>query len=371
MQNKKFWATTLTLSGTIIGAGILGLPYIFAQSGFLFGLFWLLIIGSFVIFTNLVLGEIVLRTKGKHQLTGYAKKYLGKWGERVMLFAMLFGIYSSLLAYLIGEGKSLSQLFTGGVEYAIIFTVGFWIILTLILREGLKGLKKIETWGVIAIIAIILTMLAWFSPSINMQNLYNVNPHNFFLPIGVILFALLGFVAIPEIRSEIRGEERHLKKAIVIGTLIPIVLYILFTFTFIGVLGTHIQKISTLSLGPLMVLLGVFTMFTSYLVLSFSIKDMYRNDFGFSKGKTIFWTNVFPLLLYFVSMQIPGINFISIIGIGGVISGGLTGILILMMSKKSKIKGNRTPEYKMPISIWVVILISLTFLLGTIAELTL
>jgi hypothetical protein len=31
---KRFWATTFTLSGTIIGAGILGLPYVFSQSGY-------------------------------------------------------------------------------------------------------------------------------------------------------------------------------------------------------------------------------------------------------------------------------------------------------------------------------------------------
>jgi len=40
--DKKFWATTFTLTGTIIGAGILGLPYVFSQSGFFIGSFWLI-----------------------------------------------------------------------------------------------------------------------------------------------------------------------------------------------------------------------------------------------------------------------------------------------------------------------------------------
>jgi len=51
--NKKFWATTFTLSGAIIGAGILGLPYVFAKSGFLIGLFWLIILGLVMTFINL------------------------------------------------------------------------------------------------------------------------------------------------------------------------------------------------------------------------------------------------------------------------------------------------------------------------------
>ena len=71
-MNKKFWATTFTLTGTIIGAGILGLPYVFAQSGIFIGIFWLILIGLIVMYVCLCLGEVSLRTKGKHHLVGYA-----------------------------------------------------------------------------------------------------------------------------------------------------------------------------------------------------------------------------------------------------------------------------------------------------------
>ena len=97
--DRQFWATAFTLTGTIIGAGILGLPYVFSQSGYLMGLFWLLFLGGVVLYVFLCLGEVALRTRVDHQLPGYAKKYLGKWGERIMIFAFLFGVYSALLAY--------------------------------------------------------------------------------------------------------------------------------------------------------------------------------------------------------------------------------------------------------------------------------
>ena len=89
IMNKKFWATTFTLTGTIIGAGILGLPYVFSKAGFFIGLLWLIILGMVMMFVNLTLGEITLRTNGRHQLSGYAEKYLGKWGKRIMFFAMM------------------------------------------------------------------------------------------------------------------------------------------------------------------------------------------------------------------------------------------------------------------------------------------
>ena len=60
---KKFWAAAFTLTGTVIGAGILGLPYVFSKSGFYVGLFWLLFLGSIIILCKLYLGEVILRTK--------------------------------------------------------------------------------------------------------------------------------------------------------------------------------------------------------------------------------------------------------------------------------------------------------------------
>jgi len=52
-MDRKFLATTFTLTGTIIGAGILGLPYVFAKSGMLIGTFWLIILGFILIYVNL------------------------------------------------------------------------------------------------------------------------------------------------------------------------------------------------------------------------------------------------------------------------------------------------------------------------------
>ncbi len=128
------WVTSFTMAGSVIGAGILGLPYVFAQSGFFIGILWIVFLGVILTFSKLCLGEVTLRTKVKHQLPGYAEKYLGKWGKRIIYFSMFFGIYAALVAYLIGEGQSLSKFFTGGLEYSLLFGFGFWLIMTLLLR---------------------------------------------------------------------------------------------------------------------------------------------------------------------------------------------------------------------------------------------
>ena len=362
--NKKFWSTTFTLSGTIIGAGILGLPYIFSKSGFLIGLFWLIFLGFIIIFINLCLGEIGLRTKGKHHLLGYAKKYLGKFGEKTMFFLIFFGIYSGLIAYLIGEGQSLSKLFFGNLNYAIFFALGFWLIMVFLLRKGLKELRKIETWGVLAIILIILGFFIYSFSKIKLTNLLYVNFSNLLLPFGVILFALLGFTSIPELRLEIKGQEKLFKKSIIIGILIPIILYFIFTLGFIGILGLNIPEIATLGSNVFMNLLGIFTMLTSFFVLSFSLKDVLQFDLKFSEKSSFLFVSLIPLLFYLIITLFNLLDFIGVIAIGGAVCGGITSILILIINKKAKKQGNRNPEYKMPLNWFWIIVLSLIFIFG-------
>lgn len=370
-MNKKFLSTAFTLSGTIIGAGILGLPYVFAKSGFIIGTAWLIIFGAILIILNLYLGEVTLRTNGTHQLQGYAKKYLGKTGSRIMFLAVLFGIYSALLAYLIGEGQSISQLLTGTQNYALLFSIIFWIALTLLLKEGLRGVRKIETWGVLAIIALIVGIFVWFIPKINISNLTTIDPTQSFIPIGVVMFALLGFTAIPELRREIQGQEKSLKNAIILGATIPIALYIIFSLTVVGVLGKSISEVATMSLGPVALILGIFTMFSSFFVHSFILKDFFRYDFRLSKKANFFWTSLFPLILFLAITFLKLGGFINVLGLGGAVSAGITGILILLIAHKAKQqkKPDRKPEFTIPLNKIIIIVLSALLLLGVAAEL--
>src|SRR3989344_3960854 len=102
----KIFSAISILMGTVIGAGVLGIPYVISKSGFTIGLLHLIIIGIIISVISLYLGEIALRTKENHQLTGYVEKYLGKKGKNIMLFVLAFDICAALVAYLVGEGES-------------------------------------------------------------------------------------------------------------------------------------------------------------------------------------------------------------------------------------------------------------------------
>ena len=368
MVKSKFFPALAVLVGTTIGAGFLGIPYVASKSGFLPGLAYLLFVAIFMLFIKLYLGEISLRTKGNHQLTGYAERYLGKKGKWLMFFAMIFGVYSALIAYLIAEGKSLSYIFAGNESFSLLFSLGFWIIMTCLTYVGLRALKKYEKISMILILSIVVLVIIFFFPSIKLENLSYISPENIFLPFGVVLFSFLAFSAMPEVERILSGQEKLMKKVIFIGVMIPLFVYFLFMLIVVGNFGTSVPEIATLALPRFFSILAVLTMFTAYFALTIAIRDMFRFDYCLGRFKGWLLACFLPLVLFFIIYFFKIAGFISLLSVGGVVSGGLTGILILLMNKRAKKEGNRKPEYSIGINWLIILILSLVFILAVIAE---
>ncbi|MBW2990101.1 amino acid permease, partial [Candidatus Woesearchaeota archaeon] len=130
MRKKRLFEAAATLIGCVIGAGILGIPYVVAKAGFITGLVNIIVIGLVFLLINLYLGEVVLRTKGNHQLTGYAEKYTGRLGKYFMFVCLIIGIYGALIAYTIGGGSALASILGWDVLLCSIIFFGIlsWII---------------------------------------------------------------------------------------------------------------------------------------------------------------------------------------------------------------------------------------------------
>jgi len=365
---KSFTALAVLL-GTIIGAGILGIPYVVMKSGFAIGAVHIVLIGVLMTIIMLYIGEIVLRTKSTHQLPGYAERYLGKKGKILMLLAIVFGVFSAIVAYIIAEGRSLSYLIFNSPSYEFQFGIFFLVALSAITFFGIKALEEGEIVGVLFVFLMIISISVYFSNKINLDNLKYISLNNFFVPFGVILFAFLGFVAIPEIKR-VLGERKNLMKSTIISAhIIVIIVYIVFAAVVLGFKGSSTPEIATIALGKPFILLGIITMFTAYLSLSTAMIDTIRFDFKKSKTLAWFYVTLIPLVLFIILTLAKQTAFTTILGIGGVISGGFTAILILSMIKNAKKHGNAKPPYSMPYSKILNAILIAIFAAGAVLEL--
>ena len=356
---------------------MLGIPYVLAKAGFVYGSIMILAIGIAFIFLNLFVGEVVLRTKGHHQLTGYAEKYLGLTGKRFMMFSMLINIYGALIAYLIGEGTTLHAIFGFGTP--LMYTLIFFAICSFIIYRGIKATGMTELI-LISLLLLIVVIIGIFSYNqMNLSNLSVFHPAAFFIPYGVVLFALMGSPAIPEIKEVLGKEKYKMKKAILIGSSVPIVLYLVFAFIVISIVGLDNfslleanQRIATVALsiysnqilGLLANLIAVLAMFTSFLTLGLALVDMYRYDYDLSRHTALALTLFFPLIVVLVGLT----SFIAVLSLTGALAGGIDGILVILMYWKAKKLGTRKPEYSLKPHYILGTIMILMFGLGILSQ---
>lgn len=373
-MNKRFLHAVAMLIGMIVGVGIFGVPYAVEKVGFVIGFFYIAVIGLILLLVNLLYSEVTLRTEGKHRLVGYAEIYLGKWGKTLAGLSQIFAFYGALIAYIIIGGQFLQIILMpvfGGTF--LTYQVVFFILMSLAVLVGLRLVASIEFFMTVLLLVVVAIIFFAGLPYVWYPNLYIMNLKNIFLPYGVLLFALGGAAAIPLMRELLRGQEEKMKKVIEIGTIIPILITILFSFVVIGVSGerTTPEAISGLvsPLGSTIVLFGAIFGFlaiaTSFLVLGLNLRDIFHYDYKFEKFLSWLLACVLPFLFFLWSRP----TFISVIAFTGAVLGGLEGILITLIWLRAKKMGKRSPEYSLKISNFVVGLILLIFVLGIIYKL--
>ena len=372
-MTKRLFGAVALLIGTIIGAGIFGIPYVISRAGFFPGIIYLICLGIFALLVTLSYGEVVLRTKSEHQMTGYAEKYLGKTGKKILTVTLIFSIYGALLAYMIGVGDFLNTIFSdliGGAPF--LYSIIFFLFGALAIYAGLKTIASTERVILIVVVLVVLAIFAFGVMRIDIGNYLNINPALLFLPYGVILFAFTGATAVVDMRRYLRGEEKSLKKGIILGHLIPFIIYLIFVVLVVGVSGANTSQEAIRGLGPFLgskililgSILGILAMSTSFMNLGLVLREILQIDYKMTKISAWLTAISVPFFIFLLGLT----DFIKVIGIAGSVVGGVDGIIILIMNRRAKKMGDRQPEYSLNIPKTVYYLLFLVFGLGILYE---
>jgi len=372
-MDKKFVFSVSALIGMIVGGGIFGLPYVVSVAGLIPAIFYFVVLSGAVLLTHLLYGEIILRTKERYRLAGFAEKYLGKIWKNITAVAVIFGGVGVLLVYIIIAGDFLKIVVSPIGDFSS-FVLGlfFGVFLTFFIIRGIKFIAPAEFVTNLLFLAIVIIFF-FALPRFDFSNLAILESTNIFLPYGVILFSLIGWAAIPELR-EISGRANgfEMKKILIVSAIIVSFIYILFSLSVVGVSGenTSMDALSGLIpfLGPNIVffgaLAGLLTIADSFLISSFALINTLVADFRISKRSAILISCGLPLVLFLFGLR----SFISIIGFMGTIIGATEGLAIVLIYKKIKEMGNRKPEYSLNVPLPALYLLMAVFLLGAISQ---
>lgn len=323
------------LAGMIIGVGMFGIPFSFAQAGFWLGALELAVLAGIVLLLHLLYGEIVLHTPSLHRLPGYIRLYLGRRAAGVAWGSAFFGISGTLLAYLVLGSIFLKNIFGSlGVDaslwwWVVVFAGAGAIITSFPLRrEALAN-------GVLTavLVGLLLLFVAILIPRVEPLHFSGISPAHFFVPYGVLLFALSGGTVIPDVVTVLGRARRMARYAIAVGTLIPALLYFAFAYGVVGVSGGAASKDALAGLAghvaPSLLLMGsiigFLAVFTSFIVLNGSFQALLKLDLGISRTGAWGLGVAIPLALYLLGFQ----DFFVVIGAVGAIAGGIDIILVI------------------------------------------
>jgi tyrosine-specific transport protein len=219
------------VAGTTIGAGMLAMPL--ASAGVGMGITLLLLIGMWALmcYTALLLVEVYQHVPADTGLGSLARRYLGRPGQWLTGFSMLFLMYALTAAYISGAGELLAASFSDWLAIPLSPSTGvllFTVVAGAIVCIGTTMVDLFNRLLFSAKIVLLLVMLALLMPHVHRANLLSM-PLEQGLAFSAIpvIFTSFGFHgSVPSIVSYLNGDIRKLRLVFITGSAIPLVAYL-------------------------------------------------------------------------------------------------------------------------------------------------
>lgn len=237
---NRFIGGILLITGTSIGGGMLALPIATAQLGFITTLFFLILCWAIMTISALLILEVNLWHSIPSNLISMAKTTLGRFGQIVTWLTYLVLLYALLAAYIAGGSDFLRYFLSSFHIHLAAKTSAFLFvgILSLIVYKGLSSVDYINRSLMLSKYLSFILLVIFISPFISIHCLLNSGQLyrlNLIFTCVTIIITSFGFaIIVPSLRSYFHNDLCRLRKAILIGSLIPLFCYILWTLIIMG-----------------------------------------------------------------------------------------------------------------------------------------
>ncbi|EKO3394846.1 amino acid permease [Vibrio fluvialis] len=291
MMQSKLLGSTLIIAGTTIGAGMLALPLASAGIGFSTSLMIMLALWALMAFTALLMVEIHQYADKDATLHTLAKQILGNKGKWIATFAMLFLFYALCAAYIAGGGAQFTNRiseFTGLEVSGPTGTLIFTLIVAAVVTIGTGTVDRVNRLLFAGKMVAMVMVLTFLAPNVSQSYLLSMPLGQGLIVASIpVIFTSFGFHgSIPAIVNYLDGHTPSLRKAIVVGSAIPLVIYVFWQVVTLGVIsqpdlvdnaglsaliGTLSQTVHQSNLGHVIGIFADLALLTSFLGVSLGL----------------------------------------------------------------------------------------------------
>lgn len=320
-QHSRLIGGILLVSGTTVGAGMLALPVSTGMSGFfptlgLFVLYWL-----YMTFTALLMLEVNLWTEKNINLLSMARMTLGRWGKRVSWLFYLFLLYSLTTAYIAGGGPIIIDAIYAMTGQRYPDWVGALPLLGIFGYFVYRGTRSVDYVNRLLMVGLVIAyglMVMFLTPHVNASLLEHVDMRYLFAGVSVAATSFGFHIIIPSLVTYMDRDVGKLKKVIIIGSLIPLLVYVSWVLICLGIIpvegangiregfieGDNGVRLLTAFIGdPAIAMVARFFSFfaivTSFLGVSLSLSDFLADGLSIKKD------NAGRFLLFLLTFMPP------------------------------------------------------------------
>ena len=351
---------TLLISGTAIGGGMLALPIVTAGAGLIPTL--LIFIATWIVMstTGVLIFENSIGLKKDSNLLTLADHAFGKAGRTVTWLLYLFLFFSLMTAYLSGLASFLEPILPAPLNQWA--TLAACLLFAPFLMLGVRFSTTVNLFMMAALFVSFGLFLILGLPLVNPELLAHTNWTLTLaaLPIVFTSFSYQGTV--PTVVHALKSDAFKVKKAIWIGTAIPLILYILFDILVLGIVpleGPNSLKVALMQQSdsitplqhwinqPFLSLLGqifsFFALFTSFIGVALGLFDFLADGLRIEKqglGKLLLSVLVLAPPLLITSYN-PHLFLTALEYAGGIGCALLLGMMPVLIALKRRRLGNK------------------------------
>lgn len=243
------------LAGTAVGAGMLAIPVETSQIGFMTS-FWVTIgVWLYMLLTGLILMKVSVAMKGNGSFLEMAGKYLPFYGKEIIGFLFVFLYGTLMIGYISAANGIIGSVMGGGVIIQLIFPLALLALLSMHRDVVIPLISKLTLPMVILFVLFYVLGAKYVQPA----NLMKSNLSSFYIVIPVLFGAFGYHNIVPTLCRYLRYDTREITFAILFGSFIPCLVYLLWQGLILGILDSTMLEVAKQKGVPAVVMLGKIT----------------------------------------------------------------------------------------------------------------
>ncbi|HRH32130.1 MAG TPA: aromatic amino acid transport family protein [bacterium] len=372
-RKKALWQGARPLIGSVVGVGIFGLPFVFSEAGYVFGLVELVIVASLALLTYFIFADLLVINKEHVRFVAVVGHQLGPVGRVVAAVAFFGSLWGAMLAYVIVGGQFIANVlhpWFGGPLFH--YQLAFWLIAASAMIGGSLFVRRLQAVLIPFFVVMIVGLALFAIPHLHVEYLTASDPGRMLLPFGALIFAFSGFAAVPESREVLGRRKQLIRPSLILSVVMVTLLYGLFTLAIVGMTGpfTSHQAVEGLRFvaGPWLSIfvsvIGLCTVFTAFVSVGNSVMNSLLYDFRGRFLSSWWLAVVVPLCVFLFGAR----DFIQVIGATGGLLGGLSGIVLVLAYERARLTA-QLPKRELALPQALVALAFLLFVAMIVATL--